>query len=214
MAKPQAVNKTIRIDEDYFCDGHYAVLLSQNLGGSGMDPHQLADILGRGERKAMEDLLRRGICLPVCFGTDGALDSESLFVIGDLDERHEKAWIARLTGKLAIPCGKLVLLSGGGDGDELARAVSGKPADKDYCIYQSLDVPPGDYRVDVLAFVDSPTVGMLHEDLELDAIQEKYKDLPKVEVFYVVHLTPLEGDLPLPALIDDMNWPGVFALRS
>jgi hypothetical protein len=213
MGKPEAVNKTIPIDEDYFCDGHFAVLLSQSLGGSGIDPHKLADILGTGEPESMKDLLSRGVSLPIFFGTDCAMDGGTLFVLGELEERHQEAWIARLSSKLAIPCGKLVLLSGGGRGDELARAISGKPPDKDYCIYQTIDVPPGDYRVEVLAYLKSTTVGFLHEDLDDEALQEKYKDLPEVDEFYVVHLTPLESDVPLPALVDEVNWPGVFELR-
>ena len=201
------------IDPDFFNDGHFVVLLSQNRGGTGMDPHKLAGILGDGDVDPMNDLLRRGICLPIYFGTDCAMDSATLFVVGELDEPHEKAWIARLTSKLAIPCGKLVLLSGGGVGEDMERAVSGKPADKDYCIYQTIDVPPSDYRVDVLAYVDSVTVG-LHEDLEAEELAEKYKHLPTVRESYVVQLTPLKGDLPLPALTEETNWPGVFEFRQ
>lgn len=211
--KPQAMNKTILIDEDFFCDGNYVVLLSQSLGGSGMDPHELADVLGGNDRKTMNDLLRRGVCLPVFFGADGAMDRCTLFVVGDLDETHEKAWIGRLTGKLAIPCGKLVLVCGGGIGEELERAVSGKPADRDYCIYESIDVPPGDYRVDVLAYVNSSTVSLHHEDLDDTEIQEKYRNVPSVDECYVVRLTPLQEELPLPALVDEVDWPGVFEFR-
>src|SRR5688572_20038809 len=202
------------IDPDFFNDGHFVVLLSQSLGGSGLDPHKLADTLGVGNAEPMKDLLRRGICLPIYFGTDCAMDSATSFVVGELDEPHERAWIARLTGKLRIPCGKLVLLSGGGVGEDMERAVSGKPADKDYCIYQTIDVPPGDYRVDVLAYVDSTTVGLMHEDLELEEVAEKYKHLPAVRESYVVQLTALAGDLPLPRLDEETNWPAVFELRA
>jgi hypothetical protein len=133
--------------------------------------------------------------------------------VGDLDETHEKAWIARLTGRLAIPCGKLVLVCGGGVGEELERAVSGKPADRDYCIYQSIDVPPGDYRVDVLTYLHSSTVSLLHEDLDDEEIQQKYRNLPSVDECYVVRLTPLQEELPLPALVEEVDWPGVFEFR-
>ena len=207
------MNQIVEIDTEFFCDGHYSVLLSQSLGRSGIDPHKLADMLGESDPETLKDLLRRGICLPIDFGTDGALSDGSRFVIGELDAAHEKAWIGRLTGKLSIPCGKLVLLCGGGVGEDLARAVSGKAPDKDYVIYQTLDVPPGDYRVDVLAYVESPTVMLHHEDLDEDDIRDKYKHLPKVEDFYVIHLTPLKGDVPLPALIEDAGWPGVFEFR-
>jgi len=207
------MNRTIPIDENFFCDGHYAVLLSQSLGGSGIDPHRLAEMLGAGNAKDIRELLHRGVCLPIFFGTDGALDGGTLFVIGDLDGPHEKAWIARLTGKLAIPCGKLVLLAGGGRGDELAQAISGQPVHIDYCIYQTIEVPPGNYRVDVLAYLPSVTVAFMHFDLEDDDIQEMYGHLPEVEESYVVRLTPLQGEVPVPALVDQVGWPGVFEPR-
>lgn len=213
MSTPATIHKTIPIDPAFFCDGHYAVLLSHSLGGSGMEPHALADRLSSGTAESMHDLLRRGICLPIFFGGDGALDGATLFVLGALEERHAQAWIGRLTSKLSIPCGKLVLLAGGGDGDELAQAVSGQPPREHYCIYQSIDVPPGDYRVDVLAYVDSMTVAFMAEDLDDDALREKYQHLPSVSESYVVHLTPWVEELPLPALSDQVDWPGVFTFR-
>lgn len=213
MSKPEPINLLVPIDEAFFDDGHCAVLLSQSLGGSGMDPHVLAGQLGCGDAGDMQALLSQGICLPIFFGCDCALDGQTLFVIGELDRRLEQAWIARMTSKLAIPCGKLVLLAGGGCGDEMARAISGTPSDPQYCIYQTIDVPPGNYRVDVLAYIGSPSVAFLFEELDDEEIREKYRDLPEVEQGYVVHLTPLEQDLPLPVLVDEVGWPGVFELR-
>jgi len=213
MTKSAAINTQIPLDENFFCDGAYYLLTSHSLGKSGIDPHALADILGSPTASQMNDLLRKGVCLPLAFEGDCAMDGGTLFVVGELDARHEKAWIACLTSKLSIPCGKFVMLCGGGDGDGLARAVSGKPADEDYCIYQTTDVPPGDYRVDVLAYLDSDTVMFMDEDSDEDAIREKYAHLPKVDERYVVHLTPLEDDVPLPPLVDEVNWPGVFEFR-
>ncbi len=213
MREPQPEANAIPIDDRYFCDGSTVVLVSESLGGSGMTAHELAETLLDGTAEAMNDLLRRGVCLPIDFGTDGALDGSTLFVVGGLDDAHERGWVARLTGRLSIPCGRLVLVCGGGSGDELALAVSGEAPDPDYCIYQAIDVPPGDYRVDVLAYPESVTVGLLHEDLDDDAIREKYADRPSVPDGYVVQLTPLVGDLPLPALVEDGNWPGVFEMR-
>jgi hypothetical protein len=213
MAKPAPINKTVPLESEFFCDGAFYLLTSHSLGGSGIDPHALADILGSPGERQMNDLLRKGICLPLAFEGDCAMDGETLFVVGDLDARHEQAWIARLTGKLSIPCGKFLMLCGGGDGDGLARAISGKPADEDYFIYQTIEVPPGDYRVDVLAYLDSDTVMFMDDDSDEDAIRKKYAHLPKVDERYVVRLTPLDGDLPLPPLVDEVNWPGVFAFR-
>jgi hypothetical protein len=81
------MSETIPIDPDFFNDGHFVVLLSQSRGGSGMDPHKLADILGDGDVDPMKDLLRRGICLPIYFGTDCAMDSATSFVVGELERR-------------------------------------------------------------------------------------------------------------------------------
>jgi hypothetical protein len=205
----------IPIDEFFFCDGASVVLVSQSLGGSGMEPAALADALRFGDAETMNGLLARGVCLPLFFGSDCALDGVTSFVIGELDEPHERAWVARLTGKLAIPDGKLVLVCGGGDGEELARAISGVPADPDYWIYQSLDVPPGDHRVDVLAYAKSVTVALMHDDIDdPETIRALYAGLPEVQEHFVVQLTPLSKELPAPGLIDDIGWPGVFVRRE
>jgi hypothetical protein len=213
MTKPTTISTQIPLDEDFFCDGAYYLLTSHSLGKSGIDPHALADILGSPTASQMNDLLGKGVCLPLAFEGDCAMDGGTLIVVGELDARHEQAWIARLSSMLSIPCGKFVMLCGGGDGDGLARAISGKPADKDYVIYQTIEVPPGDYRVDVLAYLDSETVMYMDDDSDEDAIRNKFRHLPKVDECYVVHLTPLAGDLPLPPLLDEVNWPGVFEFR-
>lgn len=127
MSLAEAVNKTVPIDPEFFYDGHFAVLLSQSLGGSGVDPHTLSDTLGYNTAESMNDLLGRGIGLPIFFGGDCALDGATHFVLGELDEMHETAWIGRLTGRLSIPCGKLFLLAGGGDGDELRATYRARP---------------------------------------------------------------------------------------
>ena len=208
------MSRSFPIDENFFCDGHAVVLMSQSLANSGIDPHQLSDWLASGDDGAMQDLLRRGVCLPVFFGTDCALDGATRFFIGDMDAPYEKAWVAKLTGKLSIPCGKLVLLCGGGSGEELALAISGQAPDPDYCIYQAIDVPPADYRVDLFAYRTSPTVGLYHEDLDDDELEAKYRHLPAVDEAYVVRLSPLKGDVPVPALVDEVGWPGVFEFRA
>jgi hypothetical protein len=213
MSAPEPINKTVPLDENFFCDGAYYVLTSHSLGGSGIEPGALADTLGSATAASMNALLRKGVCLPLAFNGDCAMDGGTLFVVGELDAKHESAWIGRLTAKLSVPCGKLVLLCGGGDAEGLARAVSGKPADEDYCIYQTIEVPPGDYRVDLLAYLESDTVLSMDEDVDEEEIREKYKHLPRVDESYVVHLTPLAGELPLPALVDEVNWPGQFEFR-
>lgn len=208
-----AVASITPIDPHFFCDGAYYVLLSRSLANSGLDPHALADTLGEGDPEQIADLLERGICLPLMFGGDCAMDGGTAFVVGPLDAAHEQGWAMRLTSKLSIPCGKLVLLAGGGDGDLLERAISGEPPEEHYVVYQTIDVPPGDWRVDVYAYPTSMTVALHHDDLDEDEIAAKYAKYPKVDVDYVVQLTPPSGDVPLPELDPDLGWPGVFLHR-
>ncbi|NJL43108.1 MAG: hypothetical protein HC935_06750 [Pseudanabaena sp. SU_2_4] len=63
----------------------------------------------------IEALLRQGVCIPLYFEADCALDGFTLFVIGDLTEEESDEWIGKFVAKLNVPCGKLVLLCGGGD---------------------------------------------------------------------------------------------------
>lgn len=212
--KAQAIR--IPIDENYMCDGHYAVLLSYSLGGSNLTPDALATTLRGADADGITKLLQGGVCLPIFFGGDCALDRGTTFVIGELDEKHKEAWIRRLTSKLSIPCGKLVLLTGGGIAEDIEQAISGRPGPENYCIYQVIDVPPGDYRVDVFAYLGSVTVYLMELDWDGDEseLEERFGHLPKVEENYIVQLTPLREELPLPSLVDEINWPGMFEPRG
>ncbi|HSM84445.1 MAG TPA: hypothetical protein VLS96_22350, partial [Nodosilinea sp.] len=124
MASSPPPRQSIPLAPDFFCDGHYYVLTSTSLGGSGLQPKELSDTLAQADEPAITDLLRRGICIPLCFDGDCALDSVTTVVIGDLTAQEEHDWIAKITGQLTIPCGKMVILCGGGDADELAHAIS------------------------------------------------------------------------------------------
>lgn len=212
----------IPVDSRYMCDGHYAVLLSASLGGSDLQPAELADALGMADADVINDLLARGICLPIFFGGDCALDGKTLFVIGELDAEHQAAWLWRLTGTLNIPCGKLILLTGGGVPEDMERAVSLQPPNPDYCIHQIIDVPAGRYRVDVLAYARSTTAALMEFDTDEwdgegeieDRLEARYPQLPRVAERYVIHLRACAENLPLPALVEDINWPGLFERRA
>lgn len=65
MSKPAAVNKSVALESDFFRDGAHYLLTSHSLGGSGIDAHALADILGSPTARQMNDLLRKGVCLPL-----------------------------------------------------------------------------------------------------------------------------------------------------
>lgn len=215
--------KTIPINPEFFCDGHYYVLTSASVGGSGLHPAAISEKLGSGAQPDIEDFVRRGICLPLCFDGDCALDSGTLFVLGDLTAQEEHDWIARLVSKLNIPCGKLILLCGGGDPDEFAYAISGQPPQPNYQIFQVIDVPPGEYLVEVYAYLASMTVQVslaeydehwnLKENTELEAWYQEHR--PGIaDVGYIIRLTPLATEPPLPGFDPEIGWCGLFEFRK
>lgn len=97
------------------------------------------------------------MCFPVCFEGDCALDGNTVFNLGNLNEQEERDWIARLAWKFNIPCGKLILCCGCPD-DDLEHALSDEPPDKHYVIFEHMEVPPGEYLVEIYAYYSSQTV--------------------------------------------------------
>ncbi len=220
MVEPR---KTIPISEEFFCDGHYYVLTSASLGGSGLQPEVLSDILGRADEQEIEDLLRRGICIPLCFDGDCALDRNTLFVLGELTEQEEHDWIARFAWKLNISCGKLVLLCGGGDAEELAYAISGNPPKPHYQIFRVIDVPPAEYLVEIYAYLSSMTVQLSLEEydenwnLKEDEVLRQWYQINRpgnADISYIIRLGPLKTtELSLPKLVPEIGWCGEFEFR-
>lgn len=223
MLQDAETRREILLDPQFFCDGPYYLLTSASLGGGHYSPEALAETLGGGEAAEIETLLRQGICLPLWFEGDCALDNNTLFVLGDLTADEEHDWIGRLAGKLNIPCGKLVLLCGGGDAEELTQAISGDPPEPNYQIFQTIEVPPGNYLVEVYAYLSSMTVQMsldrYDEHLnsqEDEALKQWYEaNRPgKADIGYIIRLAPLEAEPPLPQLDPEMGWCGVFEFRE
>ena len=66
--------RIIPLKEDFFNDGYWYVLSSTSLGGSNLSPAQIAGHLQSGDGALMNQLLRDGICLPLYFPGDCALD--------------------------------------------------------------------------------------------------------------------------------------------
>jgi hypothetical protein len=221
MTQLSETDNRIRISQDFFCDGHCYLLTSSSLGGSGLTAQHVSDALFDANEDQVTDLLKKGVCFPVCFEGDCALDGNTLFVSGDLSEREEKDWIARLSWKLNIPCGKLILCCGC-LADDLEPAIDGVPPDKHFVIYQVIDVPPGEYLVEIYAYFSSMTVQVTLNDFDEDeydpedfdtfdlddnfhqakAKYERYRqNRPGVEgVDYIVRLKPLETEPPMPKL--------------
>lgn len=214
--------QVIPIAPNFFCDGHYYLLTSSSLGGSGLTPEALSNTLRGAVPSEIRHLLRQGVCLPLFFDGDCALDGCTVFVVGDLTEPEDNDWIGKLTSLLKIPCGKLVLLCGGGDAAELAEAISGNPPKPNYEIFQTIEVPPGDYQVEIYAYLSSMTVQLYLSDydeagnLEDNEAAERWYEThrPGLEnVSYIIRLIPLKGEPPEPALVPDIDWCGEFEFR-
>lgn len=223
MPNPIEARISIPLAEEFFCDSNFYVLTSASLGGSNLTPETLSDILGRGEEPEIENLLSAGVCMPLFFDGDCALDGHTLFVLGDLTEPEEHDWIGHLAGQLKVPCGQLVLLCGGGDAGELAKAISGELPEPNYQYFQKIEVPPGDYRVDIYAYLSSMTVqlslGSYDENWDLqedEALKQWYAaNRPGPPgVGYIIRLSPLDTELPLPRLVPEVGWCGEFECRK
>ena len=224
--------RCIPLRQNFFCDGAYYVLSSASLGGGGLTPKQLADILGQGDELGIAELLKRGVCVPMFFPGDCALDS-AIIVLGDLTEQEEAEWIGCIRSKLSIPCGRLLIFCGGGDESDIEGAISGKGLSnyKDY--FESISVPPGEYIVEIYAYVSSMSVDFYFEDdepleewfhrtrpgVELPLWLEYFKagraigELSDDLVSYIIRLAPLVTEPELPRLVDEIGWCGEFEFR-
>ncbi|HEY8559055.1 MAG TPA: hypothetical protein VIL74_01535 [Pyrinomonadaceae bacterium] len=229
------MRQTIAISSGFFCDGHCYLLTSASFGGSGLSAERVQEILfEENKEKTTALLLKKGVCFPVCFPGDCALDNATEFVLGDLTEREERAWMARLAWKLNVPCGKLILCCGC-LAEDLEPAVAGEAADPHYEIYQVIDVPPAEYLVEIYAFYDSQTMRVA-----LDAETDEYDDLddedfdedefgersikvdPKYREYdgaaYIIRLSPLENEPTLPKIesswFEDFEYREEFKLKN
>ncbi|MCI5144366.1 MAG: hypothetical protein D3923_02295 [Candidatus Electrothrix sp. AR3] len=96
------------------------------------------------DEQVINDLLRRGICLPLFFDCDCALD-EAIFVLGELNEREEAEWLGRIQLKLEVPCGELLLMGGGREEDFEIALEHFDPPNKHFQFFQKIKVDPGSY---------------------------------------------------------------------
>lgn len=206
-------NKRFFIDPEFFCDGAFYLLTSQSLGNSSYTPEIISDEMLQ-DKSGIEKLVKEGVCLPITFPGDCALDSNTLFVFGDLNEKEEKNWIGKIQSKLNIPCGKFVFLCGGGDAYELSKAISGNPPDEDYCIFQTYDIEPGNYLVEIYAYLSSMNVQIYIEDNQ--KLEEYYnKNFKSIDgVDYIIRLNPLKEEPEIPKFVEDIWWCGEFDFRK
>lgn len=223
MTDTAQTRRVVPIHDEFFCDGHYYLLTSSSLGGSGLTAEDVSEGVGVGDPATITDFLNRGICIPLMFDGDCAMGDGTTFVFGDLTEAESRDWIGRFAWKLNIPCGKFVLLAGGGDADELAHAISGEPPEEHYEIFQVIDVPPGEYLVEIFAFFHSMSVQQsvaykmpdwnFHKNPELEAWYREHHPGDE-DLHYIIRMVPLEDTPPFPKLIPDFGWCGVFEFRG
>ncbi len=228
--------EVIPVDEAFFCDGHSYILASSSLGGSGYSAGEIGDKLQAEDSEVIKDLLGRGICAPLLFPGDCALD-DVVFVKGDLSENEEDEWIGRLRVNLEIPCGEFMLMGGGLDEHFEVALESFKAPDPQDVTFQKLKVDPGSYLVEVYAFLGSQTANEAWEDrdekeepfsdwwkrtrgdeAEAEWIaffnEEEYVDGEEFELQeYIIRISPKMEDVALPAIHDSRRWCSVYEIR-
>src|ERR1041384_6382190 len=121
--------RVLNLREGFFNDGHSYMLTSTSLGGSGLSPAEIAGRL-QGNAQDVQQILRDGICIPLYFDGDCALD-DAVIVIGDLTPQEDAEWIGRIRAWLNIPCGEFLFL-GGGIEEDFESAIENSEADPSF----------------------------------------------------------------------------------
>ncbi len=174
---------TFDLDQSpFFCDGHGYLLFSSSLAGTSVKEFCQAHYEGNSrDRKA---LVRRGVYLPLLFDGDCMLD-DALIVVGDLLPEEASAAILALTWKLSIPCGHFIISAECGEEEYIEKAVQNR-RNQHYEVFEWVDVPPGDYRVDLYA---TPTrfilrLSPLTETLTMPMMEDGWLELPVLGDFF------------------------------
>lgn len=213
-----------KINKDFFCDGHYYLLTSSNLGESNIKPDKISNELLQNPEGIVE-LLEKGIAIPLVFPGDCALDQVTTFILGDLNEEEEKNWVGVLSSWLKITSGKFLLLAGGGDPNELENALNLVEQDENYIIYDVFDIPPDNYRVDIYCYIDSTTFECDFDYETLKIFRKPWKHIKEKEEYYkgnflpihskyIINFKPLgNNQIDLPELEEETGWCGTFKYR-
>lgn len=229
------MRQVIPLKQAFFNDGYWYFLSSSSLGKTPLSPEQIEGRLQSEQPEAIQELLDRGVCLPLYFDGDCALD-KAVVILGELSPAEEAQWIGRLSSWLHMPCGEFMLM-GGGLAESIAEASRHfEPPDPHFSYFQKFKVPPGDYQIDVYAFIGSLTVNEhwreLQQDEDLrawwqrsypqteaaDWIQEleqhDYVDEDLKLLEYIIQLRPLKEKPQRPQQEADTQWCGVFEIRK
>lgn len=230
----QANRQVIPLADGFFNDGAWYVLTSTSLGGSHLSPEQLVNKLQSDNAETLLDLARNGICLPLFFQADCELDN-AVIILGDLTEQEQHEWVGRIQAELNIPCGEFLLLGGGGCEDDWEIALEHEnPPDPQFMFFQKVKLPAGRYLLEIYAFLSSVTGSYAWENLKKrNTLPEQWRQSPTdfpdwLEQFieqeyidssefdlqdYLLRLTPLQQQPPLPTLVPEVNWFGEFEIR-
>ena len=228
------MRKVIPVNEAFFNDGAWYVLSSSSLGGSGLGPGEISEKLQSDDKNVIAELLEKGICLPLFFGCDCALDS-AIIVLGNLSEREEAEWLGRIRIKLQIPCGEFMLMGGGMDEDFEEALPNFKPTDEHYQFFQKIELEPGSYLVEVYAFLGSYPVNEAWEGRETAESLESwwsesradehppewisfFKDEEYVDseefgfVEHIIRIVKTDEEIAIPSLNQRVNWVSDFKI--
>ncbi len=172
MNSSTANRHVLPLNESFFNDGFWYVLSSTSLGGSQLSPAQIVEKLQGQDTAELKQLLQAGVCLPLFFPGDCALD-DAVVVIGDLTEQEEAEWIGRIQAVLNIPCGEFMVMGGGGVEEDFEVALSHFEApDPFFVFFEKFKLQPGTYLVEVYAFLGSMTVNVAWDNPKGNAGQE------------------------------------------
>lgn len=108
--------------------------------GFSLHPRSMGGLDREALDKDLIESVRAGLVIPVELVQDDPLLVR--LVLGDLSQAEEEEWVGRIVWKLQIPCGSLAVEGG----------LDPRTTDEDDFV-QFLDVPAGDYRVEVLTYL-------------------------------------------------------------
>lgn len=228
--------QVIALHEQFYNDGAWYVLSSTSLANSGLNPEEMVSKL-QGNQEDMQQLLADGICLPLFFPGDCALDG-AVIVVGDLTAEQEREWLGRIQSKLHIPCGEFMLVGGGGCEDDWEAAINYfAPPDPHLINFQKVRVSPGDYLVEVYAFLGSMNFNFHLDNIKRENWQQWFhlKGIPESEQpqwfrflqendyidserfdlqEYIIRLAPLYEAPPIPVLDEEIVWCSQYEFRQ
>ncbi len=192
-----------------------------SLGGHAYEDLIDGVFAGEGE-ESWREMVERGAMMPMTLYQDDGYAVR--VVLGDLMEQEAAEWTARVQWKLYIPCGKL-LVTGALDNEEGFTAANDGD---DFWLGCYVDVPPGDYQVEVYSYppgdlttgwgqienydgngLFEPTEG-IEPEKPIDYFRRTRPDeepprwiaedyfAENQYIQFIVHLSPLTKELPLP----------------